>query len=51
MYVTLSPCTECSKLIFLYGIKRVVYITEYKDTSGLDFLIEAGVKVDQITDL
>ena len=51
LYVTLSPCTECSKLIFQSGIKRVVYITEYKDRSGLDFLIEAGVKVDQITDL
>lgn len=51
LYVTLSPCTECSKLIFQSGIKRVVYTTEYKDRSGLDFLIEAGVKVDQITDL
>ena len=51
LHVTLSPCTECSKLIFQSGIKRVVYITEYKDRSGLDFLIEAGVKVDQITDL
>jgi len=29
----------------------VVYINQYKDTSGLDFLIEAGVKVDQINDL
>ena len=51
LYVTLSPCTECSKLIFQSGIKRVVYINEYKDRSGLDFLINAGVQVDQITDL
>ena len=51
LYVTLSPCTECSKLIFQSGIKRVVYINEYKDRSGLDFLINAGVKVDQIIDL
>ena len=51
LYVTLSPCTECSKLIHQSGIKRVVYITQYKDKSGLDFLIDAGVQVDQITDL
>ena len=51
LYVTLSPCTECSKLIYQSGIKRVVYINQYKDKSGLDFLINAGVKVDQITDL
>ena len=51
LYVTLSPCTECSKLIHQSGIKRVVYITQYKDKSGLDFLINAGIQVDQITDL
>ena len=51
LYVTLSPCTECSKLIYQSGIKRVVYINQYKDKSGLDFLINAGVQVDQITDL
>ena len=51
LYVTLSPCTECSKLIYQSGIKRVVYINQYKDRSGLDFLIDAGVQVDHITDL
>ena len=51
LYVTLSPCTECSKLIYQSGIKRVVYINQYKNKSGLDFLIDAGVQVDQITDL
>ena len=51
LYVTLSPCTECSKLIHQSGIKRVVYIYQYKDRSGLDFLINAGIQVDQITDL
>ena len=51
LYVTLSPCTDCSKLIFQSGIVRVVYIVEYKDRTGLDFLVESGVKVDQITDL
>ena len=51
LYVTLSPCTECSKLIYQSGIKRVVYINQYKDTTGLDFLINAGVQVDHINDL
>ncbi len=45
LYVTLSPCTECSKLIHQSGIKRVVYQTAYKDSSGLDFLDRAGVEI------
>lgn len=48
LYQTLSPCKECSKLILQAGIKRVVYRDEYKDRSGIDFLIEAGVIVEQI---
>ena len=51
LYITLSPCKECSKLIFQSGIVRVVYITEYKDRTGLDFLIKAGVEVTQISNL
>ena len=51
LYVTLSPCTDCSKLIFQSGIVRVVYITEYKDRTSLDFLVKSGVKVEQIIDL
>ena len=48
LYITLSPCKECSKLIHQSGIKRVVYQTGYKDTSGVDFLVKAGVVVEQI---
>jgi dCMP deaminase len=48
LYITLSPCKECSKLIHQSGIKRVVYQTGYKDTSGIDFLVKAGVIVEQI---
>lgn len=51
LYITLSPCKECSKLIHQSGIKRVVYQNAYKDTSGVDFLIKAGVEVDQIEHL
>ena len=46
LYITLSPCKECSKLIHQEGIKRVVYAMDYRDTSGVDFLIKAGVEVD-----
>ena len=42
LYLTLSPCKECAKLIHQSGIKRLVYIKEYKDSSGLKFLKKAG---------
>ena len=48
LYVTLSPCKDCSKLIYQAGIVRVVYIEQYKDTTGIDFLKDAGVEVVQI---
>ena len=48
LYVTLSPCRDCSKLIHQAKIKRVVYNEHYKDTSGLEFLQNAGVEVCQI---
>ena len=51
LYITLSPCKDCSKLIHQSGIKRVVYHNEYKDTSGVDFLRKAGVEVEMIEDL
>lgn len=48
LYITLSPCKECSKLIHQSGIKRVVYYEGYKDDSGLQFLEKAGVEVQHI---
>ena len=48
LYITLSPCRECSKLIHQAGIIRVVYSKKYKDTSGLEFLKRAGVSLTQI---
>jgi dCMP deaminase len=45
LYITLSPCKECSKLIHQSGIKRVVYQRAYKDDSGLQFLEKAGVLI------
>lgn len=50
LYITLSPCKECSKLIHQSGIVRVVYTKEYKDVSGLDFLKKAGVALQHLPD-
>ena len=44
LYITLSPCKECCKLIFQSGIIRVVYNKKYRDSSGLEFLEKAGVE-------
>mgnify|MGYP003597117877 CR=1 FL=1 len=49
LYITLSPCKECSKLIYQSGIVRVVYINAYSDTTGIDFLEKAGVVVEHFT--
>jgi len=51
LYITLSPCKECSKLIYQSGIKRVVYAKEYKDTTGLEFLAKAGVTLTHLKTL
>ena len=48
LYVTASPCLECSKLIIQSGIKRVVYRDEYRLTDGIDLLRRAGVEVEKI---
>ena len=48
LYLTLSPCKECSKLIFQSGIKKVVFKKLYKDQEGLKFLLKAGVEILQI---
>ena len=45
LYITHSPCTECAKLIYQSGIKRVVYINEYRDLRGVEFLKKIGVEV------
>ena len=48
LYITMSPCQQCSKLIHQAGIVRVVYHTPYKDDSCLLFLKRAGIAVAQI---
>ncbi len=50
LYITLSPCKDCCKLIHQSGITRVIYSNEYKDKSGLDFLSKAGVELIYLPD-
>ena len=46
LYVTASPCIECSKLIIQAGIRRVVYGEQYRLMDGVDLLRRAGIEVD-----
>ncbi len=51
LYLTLSPCRDCAKLIHQAGIKRLVYMNAYKDKSGIEFLAKAGVELVQIQEV
>lgn len=51
LYLTLSPCKDCSKLVLQAGINRVVFKDSYKDTAGIDFLKNAGVEIIQLEEL
>lgn len=48
LYVTLSPCIDCAKLIVQAKIKRVVYREDYRVTTGIEFLRKYGVQVQQL---
>lgn len=48
LYITLSPCQNCSKLIHQAGIIRVVYSKAYKDLSGVKFLKQAGIEATHV---
>ncbi len=49
LYLTLSPCRDCSKLILQSGIKRVVYAKAYKDVTGVDFLKSANIEILELS--
>lgn len=51
LYITMSPCKECSKLVHQSGITRVVYQYDYKDDSGISFLGKAGVAIEHIENI
>ena len=48
LYLTLSPCKECSKLILQAGIKKLVYVDDYKDNDGIAFLRNHGIEILQV---
>ena len=48
LFVTHAPCLDCAKLVFQAGISSVYYRNSYRDSTGVDFLIKAGVKVEKI---
>lgn len=48
LYLTHSPCKECSKLILQSGIKRLVYLDAYKDPSGLALLEKGGLAITKL---
>jgi dCMP deaminase len=49
LYVTLSPCFECSKLIIQSGIKRVIFTEVYRKPESISFLAEAGIEILKIS--
>ncbi len=51
LYITASPCLECSKLIIQAGIRRVVYNDLYRIQDGLDVLRRAGVECEHLSDI
>jgi dCMP deaminase len=48
MYITLAPCFDCAKLIIQSGIKKVVYLDDYKITDGIDLLKKANIEIIKI---
>ena len=50
LYLTLSPCKECSKLVLQAGISKLVYIQEYKDDDGISFLKNHGIEILKISE-
>ena len=51
LYITTSPCMECSKLIIQSGIVRVVFSEKYRITDGLELLERANIELMHIPDL
>lgn len=49
LYVTMSPCTECAKLIKQAKIRRIVFRDQYRDARGITFLMQRGVQVEQLS--
>lgn len=50
LYLTLSPCKECSKLILQAGITKLVYINAYSDDEGISFLKTHHIEIIQVSE-
>ena len=48
IFVTLSPCSSCASMLASCGVKRVVYLEEYRDTKGIEVLNECGIIVEKL---
>jgi dCMP deaminase len=48
IFITHAPCLDCAKLIYQSGIKRVWYGTQYRDSTGTEFLRKSGIEVEQL---
>jgi dCMP deaminase len=48
LYVTLSPCFECAKIIIQSGINNVIYLEKYRNLDGLNLLTKSNINVQQI---
>jgi dCMP deaminase len=48
MFITHAPCLDCAKLIYQSGIKRVWYGTQYRDSTGTEFLRKSGIEIEQL---
>ncbi|WP_262711477.1 deoxycytidylate deaminase [Chryseobacterium sp. SNU WT5] len=48
LYLTLSPCKECSKLVLQSGIKKIVYLDDYSDNEGIKFLKNHGIEIMKV---
>lgn len=49
LFTTCSPCDTCSRLIIAAGIIHVYFLEEYRDRSGVELLLAAGITVEHIT--
>lgn len=48
IFLTLTPCVECAKMMKVAGIRKVWFRDEYRDLSGVEFLKSQGIEVEQV---
>lgn len=48
VYISLSPCLQCSAMLLQAGVKQVYYMEQYRDTSGIEYLTQNGVQVTKM---